>query len=163
MESIIAKALELQRQAHQLLFLEDDAPMYSDVYCKQNKDILAQSDALYTLWKKTNTLSPEEEAEVCLSLLMGYNATIYNYGNKQDHIQNILDRCWTILEHLPASLLKCRLMVICYGEVFDEELAKEAHAIIDSWSGRKLTEVERETVDTLRCMEENPYPHWEVE
>lgn len=54
---------------------------------------------------------------------MGYNATLYNNGDKEERIQHILDRCWDVLEHLPASLLKVQLLVYCYGEVFDEELA----------------------------------------
>jgi hypothetical protein len=37
-----------------------------------------------------------------------------------------------ILPHLPTSLLKCQLPVSCYGEVFDEELAAEARAIMDT-------------------------------
>jgi hypothetical protein len=59
--------------------------------------------------------------------------------------------------------LKCRLLVSCYGEVFDEELAEEAHVIIDSWQGRELSEEEREVMDDLRNLEENPYIWSEVE
>lgn len=45
-----------------------------------------------------------------------------------------------------------------YGEVFDRELAQEARAIMDSWESRKLTDEEREVVEQLKALEENPYP-----
>lgn len=40
---------------------------------------------------------------------------------------------------------------------FEEELAKEAHAIIDGWKDRELLEEEREIVENLRILEEPPY------
>ena len=64
-----------------------------------------------------------EEALLCYALLTGYHATIYDHGDKNQKIQSVLDRCWIILDKLPASLLKCQLLVACYGEVFDDELA----------------------------------------
>ncbi|MCY6344864.1 UpxZ family transcription anti-terminator antagonist, partial [Bacteroides hominis] len=107
--------------------------------------------------------SHEEEARLCLSLLMGYNATLYNNGDKEERIQHILDRCWDVLEHLTASLLKVQLLVYCYGEVFDEELAREAQVIIDTWQDRELSEEEREVMERLKDVQENPYPWSEVE
>lgn len=94
---------------------------------------------------------------------MGYNATLYNNGDKEERIQHILDRCWDVLEHLPASLLKVQLLVYCYGEVFDEELAREAQTIIDTWQDRELSEDEREVMERLKDVQENPYPWSEVE
>ena len=101
--------------------------------------------------------NPEEEARLCLALLMGYNATIYDYGDKESKKQVILDRSLLVLESLPSSLLKCQLLTYCYGEVFEEELAKEAHTIIDGWKDRELLEEEREIVENLRILEEPPY------
>ena len=86
------------------------------------------------------------------------NADVYNYGDKEEKIQVILERSWKVLEHLKSSLLKCQLLVACYGEVFDRELAQEARAIMDSWESRKLTDEEREVVEQLKALEENPYP-----
>ena len=63
-----------------------------------------------------------------------------------------------MLERLKSSLLKCQLLVACYGEVFDRELAQEAHTIMDGWEGRELTDEEREVVEQLKALEENPYP-----
>ena len=115
--------------------------------------MLQKSDALFAL-KGEN---PEEEARLCLALLMGYNATIYDYGDKESKKQVILDRSLLVLESLPSSLLKCQLLTYCYGEVFEEELAKEAHTIIDGWKDRELLEEEREIVENLRILEEPPY------
>jgi hypothetical protein len=47
--------------------------------------------------------------------------------------------------------------------VFDEELAEEARAIMDTWKGREFTPEEIELIDDLRNLEENPYPWSEVE
>ncbi|WP_455590545.1 UpxZ family transcription anti-terminator antagonist, partial [Bacteroides sp.] len=115
--------------------------------------------ALFSLHGATD----EEEASLCLALLMGYNSTIYSNGDKEARIQSVLNRCWVVLDRLPTSLLKLRLLTHCYGEVFDEELATEAHAIIDGWGNRELTEEEQEIVSLLADMEENPYPNSEVD
>lgn len=53
MESFTTKALELQRLAHQLLFFEEDASLYSDDFCRQNRTVLTLSDTLYSLWNTT--------------------------------------------------------------------------------------------------------------
>ena len=58
--------------------------------------------------------------------------------------------------------MKCQLLVACYAETFDNELAKEAHEIINGWEGRDLTLAEREVFDYLESLEANPYPNWEV-
>ena len=79
---------------------------------------------------------------------------------KQDHLQKILNRCWNLLDTLPASLLKLRLLTACYGEVFDEPLADEARKIISSWDSASLTAEQQEAVEEFRNVVDNPYP-WE--
>lgn len=80
MNDLISRALELQRVAHELMYLGvDGEPLYSDTFCRLNKDVLVQCDSLFPL---RSTL-PEEEANLCLALLLGYNATIYDYGDKE--------------------------------------------------------------------------------
>ena len=93
-------------------------------------------------------------------LLMGYNASFIDHGEKREHIQEILDRCWDILDTLPASLLKLRLLTACYGEVFDEPLADEARAIIASWDSVSLTTEQQEAINEFQTVVDNPYP-WE--
>ena len=65
-------------------------------------------------------------------------------------------------QQLPVSLLKCQLLVACYSEVFDEDLAQEAHAIMNSRTGREWTKAECEVSDYLDSLETNPWPDWEI-
>ncbi|RHB34725.1 UpxZ family transcription anti-terminator antagonist [Bacteroides nordii] len=154
------KTEELQQLAQKSLYLGlDGGPIYAEHFSRLNKEIQILSDALYSVKGDT----PEEEAGICLALLMGYNATIYSDKDKEAKKQSILDRAWEVLEQLPPSLLKCQLLTYCYGEVFEEELAQEAHAIIDSWQGRELTSKEQEVVENLRNLEENQYPYSDFE
>ena len=138
----------LQHIARELLYLGmDGSPIYTDHFRQLNTEVFRLSEALFSMKGATS----EEEAAICLSLLMGYNATIYNDGS------------FAVLDHLPASLLKCQLLTYCYGEVFEEDLAQEAHQIMDSWKNRALSEEELEVMETLQTMEDNRYPCSEVE
>lgn len=158
--NITSQIESLQRLTHELLHLGvDGSPLYSGRFCQLNKDVLAQSDTLFAI--KVTDL--EEETTICLTLLNGYNATIYNHGDKEQKKQALLDRSWSVIDQLPASLLKCQLLVACYGEVFEEELAKDAHSIINSWDVRKLTKEEKEIIEMLNNLEENQYPNSELE
>ena len=91
---------------------------------------------------------------------MGYSASFIDHGEKQKHVQEILDRCWDILDALPASLLKLRLLTACYGEVFDEPLADEGRTIIASWDSVALTSEQQEVITEFQNVVDNPYP-WE--
>ena len=108
-------------RAHELLNLGmDGSPIYSDHFARLNREVYEQALDLY------NTLegnTPEEEAELCLSILVALNATFYDNGRKQQYIQRLLDRCLNVLDKLPDSLLKVRLLTCCYGEVYEEKLA----------------------------------------
>ena len=160
MNSLESEVSALSTLADELLYLGiDDTPIYSDDFTRLNHEVFQKANALYH--QRGSTF--EEEASLCLALLKGYNATIYNDGDKEERIQTILNRCWEVLEHLSASLLKVQLLTYCYGEVFEEELAKEAHQIMDSWKNRALSEEELEVMETLQTMEDNRYPCSEVE
>lgn len=120
MNSLDSQITALYTLAHELLYLgSDGSPIYSDHFSRLNGDVLSRANTLYPHHGSTD----EEEARLCLSLLMGYNATIYNNGDKEVRIQQILNRCWEVLDRLPASLLKVRLLTYCYGEVFDDDLS----------------------------------------
>ena len=157
MNSLLSRALELQHVAHDLMYLElNDEPIYSDDFCRLNKEVLVKSDSLFS--EKSSDI--DEEANLCLALLMGYNATIYDNGDKGQKKQIILDRVSNILEQLPVSLLKVRLLTYCHGEVFDEVLADEGRAIIASWDSESLTEEQKEAIKEFQDVIDNPYP-WE--
>ena len=149
----------LQRAAHDLMYLGmDGSPVYSDDLSRRNGEVYRLTTALYNSGVKGSTV--EEQADVCLAVLMGYSASFVDHGEKQKHVQKILDRCWDILETLPASLLKLRLLTACYGEVFDEPLADEGRVIIASWNSVSLTPEQQEAIAEFQNVVDNPYP-WE--
>mgnify|MGYP001299880665 FL=1 len=149
----------LQRAAHDLMYLGmDGSPVYSDDLSRRNGEVYRLTTALYNSGAKGSTT--EEQTNVCLALLMGYSASFIDHGEKQKHVQEVLDRCWNILDALPASLLKLRLLTACYGEVFDEALADEAHSIIALWDSTKLTLEQYEAIAEFQNVVDNPYP-WE--
>lgn len=160
MNSLLSRTLELQRIAHELMcFGMDGTPVYSDTFCRLNKEVLVLSDSLFPVQGS----GTEEEANVCLALLMGYNATIYDNGDKEQKKQIALNRACELLGRLPASLLKVRLLAYTYGEVYEESLLQEAHTIVDSWDKEAMITEQVEAVKELRNIEENPYPFEEVE
>ena len=155
MNSLLFCALELQHAAHELMYLGmDGEPIYSDTFCRLNKEVLVKSNSLFSF--KSSDI--EEEANLCLALLMGYNATIYDYGDKEQKKQSVLDRAYTILEQLPTSLLKVRLLTYCYGEIYEEALLQEARVIIGQWDKNALTSEQTEIMEELKNIEENQYP-----
>ena len=160
MNDLTSHALELQHAAHELMYLGmDGEPVYSDTFCRLNKEVLVKSDSLFS----AQSSDVAEEANICLALLMGYNATIYDDGDKEQKKQTALNRACEVLGRLPASLLKVRLLAYTYGEVYEESLLQEAHAIIDGWGKEVMTAEQVELVKELRNIEENPYPFEEVE
>ena len=157
--SLSEEAITLQRAAHDLMYLGMDGNLiYSDDLSRRNGEVYRLTTALYNSSAKGSTV--EEQANVCLALLMGYNASFIDHGEKQEHVQEVLNRCWDILETLPASLLKLRLLTACYGEVFDEPLANEGHAIIVSWDSVSITSEQEEAIAEFQNVIDNPCP-WE--
>lgn len=155
MNSLLSRALELQHAAHELMYLGmDGEPIYSDTFCRLNKELLVKADSLFS----SQSSNIEEEANLCLALLMGYNATIYDYGDKGQKKQAVLDRIYNILEKLPDSLLKVRLLTYTYGEVYEESMLQEAHSIIGNWNKSALNAEQMEVIKELKNIEENPYP-----
>ena len=155
MNSLLSRALELQHAAHELMYLGmDGEPIYSDTFCRLNKELLVKSDSLFS----SQSSNIEEEANLCLALLMGYNANIYDYGDKGQKKQAVLDRIYNVLEKLPDSLLKVRLLTYTYGEVYEESMLQEVHDIVDNWNKSVLTTEQTEAMEELKNIEENPYP-----
>jgi hypothetical protein len=157
--SLLEEALLLQRAAHDLMYLGmDGSPIYSDDLSRRNGEVYRLTTTLYNSGTWGTTV--EEQADVCLALLMGYSASFVDHGEKQQHVQEVLNRCWDILDTLPASLLKLRLLTACYGEVFDESLADEGRTIIASWDSALLTCEQQEAIAEFRNVIDNPYS-WE--
>lgn len=155
-----SKSSSLFSLAHHLLtYGLDGSPIYADQFTRLNRDVYERAIELYD----TRGTTVEEEAELCLGLLVAFAATIYDNGSKQEYIQNVLDRSWEVLPKLSPSLLKVRLLTYCYSEFYDESLAKEAHEIINTWDKARLSLEQTEIVEELKGVEENQYPWEEVD
>ena len=147
--SLLEEALLLQRAAHDLMYLGmDGSPIYSDDLSRRNSEVYRLTTTLYNSGTWGTTV--EEQANVCLALLKGYSASFIDHGEKQQHVQEVLRRCWDTLDTLP-------------GEVFDEPLADEGRSIIASWSVASLTAEQQEAVDEFQNVVDNPYPWEEME
>ena len=157
--SLLEEALLLQRAAHDLMYLGmDGSPVYSDDLSRRNGEVYRLTMALYRSGVKGTTI--EEQANVCLALLMGYSASFVDHGEKQRHVQKVLDCCWDVLDALPASLLKLRLLTACYGEVFDESFGRRGpfhHRLLGFLITYSRT---AGSVDEFQNVTDNPYP-WE--
>ncbi len=160
--SLLEEALLLQRAAHDLMYLGmDGSPIYSDDLSRRNSEVYRLTTTLYNSGSWGTTV--EEQANVCLALLKGYSASFIDHGEKQQHVQEVLKRCWDILDILPASLLKLRLLTACYGEVFDEVLADEARRIIVSINETTLIIEQQEAIAEFQNVVDNPYPWEEID
>lgn len=141
----------LCRSTRQLQFLGfDGQPVYIDRFKELNLEVYLRSESLIS----ERGATVDEEAALCAALLDGYRSTFCDYGKKDAKIQSILERSTQALGRLTDPLLKCRLLVSCYGELLEPDLAAGAHAIISSWSGRKLSTEEQKVADELRSFEE---------
>jgi hypothetical protein len=141
MSTLKSHIWELQRLANELQNIGfDRVPIYADVFSHLSREVLNKSDALFS--EEGGTV--EEEAELCTVLLASYNATIYDYGDKEYKKQSVLNRASNVLDVLAASLVKCRLLMSCYEEVYEEELLRETREIMDGWKGKELSREERE-------------------
>lgn len=50
MNDLTSRALELRHAAHELMYLGmDGEPVYSDAFCRLNKEVLVKSDFLFLL------------------------------------------------------------------------------------------------------------------
>jgi hypothetical protein len=144
----IKLARELRQVTNRLVYFQDnDEYSHIDKFQEVTSWISEMCNKLILL--KGNTL--EEEAEICLSVLAGYFATIRDERN----IKKVLDRSYKVLPDLTPSLLKCSLLVYCYGETYDETFSDEAKQIIDTWINRDLTEEEKRTKQLLSDLEYN--------
>lgn len=82
--------------------------LYSDDWALLNRTIHQQINDLYFQHGAT----VEQEALLCLVLLMGYSVIIY--ANPEDEIRkrSVLERSRKLLEELPPNSLKDKLLVI---------------------------------------------------
>ena len=104
------KIIHLHNLAHRLLHIEcSGSYLYADDLSQLNKDIHDEMNELCPL--RGNTL--EEDASLCLALLLGYSVSMYAGWEDDLKRENILFRSLELLEILPPSLLKDDLYTVC--------------------------------------------------
>ena len=117
--SVVKKLLE---------YGEDGTPVYVNELTALNQELRNLCADL--LLQKGE--SPEEEAEILVTLFKGYDTMLFNFSSENEQvIQELLDRSMTVLEKLPASVLKCQLLLECFEQTGDEELIREAKKNIE--------------------------------
>lgn len=90
--SLSEEAITLQRAAHELMYLGmDGSPVYSDDLSRRNGEVYRLTMALYRSGVKGTTI--EEQANVCLALLMGYSASFVDHGESN----GMSRKCWTVV------------------------------------------------------------------
>lgn len=141
------KLQELQQLTTQVLYPDEDSEYYiQDVWQATHSRIAQYCNELLCVKGETS----EEEATICLALLMAYHVSPYRVVYS---VQQLLNRSYHIIPKLSSSLLKCELLTYCYGEVYEEELLKEAYTILMTCKGSVWQK--REVMNLLSLMEEN--------
>lgn len=138
---------------------EDGSPIYAQEYMALSCEIDQLSARLFTYVAR----SQQEEALLCLVLLMSYAASCTgSFTQKEDKVNLILNRIYSLLQGTdlrwpapyPDGLLRCQLAVYAYTFTYDESLFKEAKRLISSWKRRDLTSEEIEIIELFECSTE---------
>ena len=105
------KIESLYNQVNRLLHLsETNGYIYADDFSELHKAIHEKIMDLYSQRGKT----PEQEATLCLAILMGYNVSMYANPEDEERKQAVLTRSLSLLDVLPPSLLKQQLSAVCH-------------------------------------------------
>ena len=103
----------LYEKARELLHLGDkDGFVYADDLSRLNKEV---HELIHLLWNKKSG-SIEEEARLCLAILMGFNGIMYANPEDEKIRRSVTDRIRLVLKKLPSSLLKCQLLITIMGK-----------------------------------------------
>ncbi len=119
--------------AYKMAYLQDeDECSYLDGFEKVTSQISRMCKEVLALVGETS----DEEAEICLAVLMGYSVTIRNDKN----IRRALDRAFRVLPFVPDSFVKCQLLVYCYAETYEKKLSDEAEKMMQQWAESELAD-----------------------
>ncbi|WP_455674380.1 UpxZ family transcription anti-terminator antagonist [Phocaeicola sp.] len=142
------KITELQQLIARFIYPDENTDCYFiENWQHIHSCIKRYSDELFPV-KGTTT---DEEASICLALLMSYSASVCRDEKK---VQQVLNRTQSILPMLDASLLKCQLLAFCYTEVGEKKLLEEAYGITGNWKGKVLLKEEEHIMETLDILSE---------
>lgn len=145
--SLYRQAKELQHLAGAFL-CEGSEPAFTDIQDWTAMQTKLNKSIEQLVGEKGTT--PEEEAERVLAILMGYTVAIRN----TQQVQQILEDAERILLVVEDPILKCHLLVFCYGVCYDEELREEAHRLLEEQKQAGRTEEIAFVEELLRSMEE---------
>jgi len=147
---ILKKTKELQRVAYRISYCEDeDEYSYLDKYMEVTSWISFSCKELLHVKGTTD----EEEAEICLAILVGYSAIIRNREN-DENVQKALDRAFKVLPSMSLSFIKCQLLIYCYAETYERRLADEAKEIMKFRMDRALSREEKRIQEFLKDLED---------
>lgn len=143
---LINTVRELREKVEKLAYMQDGGEYsYIDKYKEVTSWIYKTCRELIRYRGEND----EEEAEICLAVLIGYSTTIRDSKN----IRRAIDRAYQVLPRLVPSLLKCQLLIYCYIEACDESLIREAKQIIDTWKDHEMGKEEQKTRELLENLE----------
>ena len=110
-ETLLQHKIEnLQKLADSLLHVGDaNGYIYADDLSALNHQIQQEINALYSQKGKTT----EQEATLCLALLMGYSVSMYANPDDEFKKHSILKRSQKVLDALSPSSLKQQLLAVC--------------------------------------------------
>ncbi len=157
MEALIQK---LYDYSHRLLhFGEKGETIYADEYLSLNQEVDRLSARLFIYIPR----SQQEEALLCLVLLMSYAASYTNSFQKENKLSEILARVENLLfgkdprwsETLPDSLIRIQLATYAYTFTYEKKLLQEVHRLITSWKDHILKSQEIELLELLQNCEAN--------
>lgn len=97
----------LQQTAHSFLSAIDTGCVYPDEISDINHDIHSQINELYDRRKEAMTVN--QEAALCLTLLMGYSVSMYANPEDEEKRKSVLDYSHRVITSLPSSSLKFQL------------------------------------------------------
>lgn len=102
---------DLQKLSDRLLHISDEnGYIYADDLSELHQAIHEKIIDLYSQRGKT----PEQDATLCLAILMGYNVSMYANPEDEERKQAVLTRSLSLLDVLPPSLLKQQLSAVCH-------------------------------------------------
>lgn len=105
---------ELYNKAYELMHLGNGEEMvYADDFARLNKEIY---ELIHLLWDKRGK-TVEEEARICLSLLMGFTVCMYSDVADEKKRMSVEVRVRKVLEKLDDLELKERLRVFYFNAV----------------------------------------------
>ena len=101
---------DLQKLSDRLLHISDEnGYVYADDLSELHQAIHEKIIDLYSQRGKT----PEQDATLCLAILMGYNVLMYANPEDEARKRDVFIRSRKLLNSLPPSLLKEQLSTLC--------------------------------------------------